>query len=95
MSNGDFGAELQHSVSEHLEEIQARLAEAKARIADGIAGIAPPTPDVPADVQFREPDSPNEPSRRYNVSFDDVPTGDAIPGHELDDEGIPVWEDPA
>ncbi|MDP9025288.1 MAG: hypothetical protein M3N13_07935 [Candidatus Eremiobacteraeota bacterium] len=79
MTNGDFGAELRQSVKESLDAISSELARAKARIADGIAGVA--TPQAPPEPPAAEADP--QPSRRYNVSFDDVAGQEA-----------PVWEDP-
>ncbi|MEO9170577.1 MAG: hypothetical protein ABI282_09510 [Candidatus Baltobacteraceae bacterium] len=81
MSSGDFGAELQRSVKEHLDAIQAELNEAKERIAESVAGKAPPpAPEPPAF----EPDASEGSGRRYNVSFEDAPGDERDPGSEAD-----------
>jgi hypothetical protein len=124
MSSGDFEAELQQSVNDHLAFIANAATAAKARIGEGVqatkgttaaptAADAPPSPanEARPAVDFSAPepdfdpafaaaaDDPSEadafaaepapaPLPEGAISFDDL----AVEG--VDDEGIPVWEDP-
>jgi hypothetical protein len=124
MSSGDFEAELQQSVNDHLAFIANAATAAKARIGEGVqstkvatsapaSAAAPPAPPSGArpavDFSAPEPDfdpafaaagdDPSEadafaaepapaPPPEGAITFDDF----AVEG--VDDEGIPVWEDP-
>jgi hypothetical protein len=124
MSSGDFEAELQQSVNDHLAFIANAATAAKSRIGEGVQATkgvtgtptAADSPSSPASearpaVDFSAPepdfdpafaaaaDEPSEadafaaepapaPLPEGAISFDDL----AVEG--VDDEGIPVWEDP-
>jgi hypothetical protein len=129
MSTGDFEAELQQSVHDHLALIAAAAKAAKGRIGtnvkslrasepapapafDDAASIAPPPPRQPRPaVNFDAPEPDADPMFATQaavlseadafaeepapsplpqgaISFDDL----AVEG--IDEEGIPVWEDP-
>jgi hypothetical protein len=119
MSNGDFEAELEQSVKDHLAFIANAAKAAKARIGQSVesgsapaAPAAPPRPGEPRPaVDFNAPEPDFDPAfasaageeaeadafaaepapaplPEGAISFDDL----AVEG--VDDEGIPVWEDP-
>jgi hypothetical protein len=97
MTTGDFGAQLRQSVQEHLETVARLASEAKVNIAQNVAGLRPAavSPALPQPPAFSPPP-------RFNVSFDDayqVPQAavsfDDLGSHDIDEGGIPVWEDPA
>jgi len=109
MSTGDFEAELQQSVKDHLALIATAAKAAKGRIGNAPPFVAPSTAR-PA-VNFDAPESDEDPAFSVQaaafseadafaeepapsplpqgaISFDDL----AVEG--IDEEGIPVWEDP-
>jgi hypothetical protein len=97
MSSGDFEAELEQSVQDHLAFIANAANAAKARIGEAIdsesapASKAPQSDPKPAvDFSTPEPD--------FDAAFaagSDPTTAEADLAVEgVDDEGIPVWEDP-
>jgi hypothetical protein len=124
MSTGDFEAELQQSVKDHLALIATAAKAAKGRIGTGIQTVraTAPAPAVNAPpfvapstarpaVNFDAPESDEDPAFSVQaaafseadafaeepapsplpqgaISFDDL----AVEG--IDEEGIPVWEDP-
>ncbi len=121
MSSGDFEAELEQSVQDHLAFVTNAAQAAKARIGQSIESqrtavpetVPQPSPSDPTpavDFSAREPDfdpafatatGPETseadafaaepapaPLPEGAISFDDL----AVEG--VDDEGIPVWEDP-
>ena len=127
MSTGDFEAELEQSVQDHLAFIANAAKAAKTRIGQGVESQRAPAP-APADagspgspraaasqarpaVDFNAPEPDFDPAfataaapeteadafaaepapaplPEGAISFDDL----AVEG--VDDEGIPVWEDP-
>jgi hypothetical protein len=119
MSNGDFEAELEQSVQDHLAFIANAAKVAKARIGQSVeSGNTPAVPAPPpasseprAAVDFSAPEPDFDPAfaaaagdeteadafaaepapaplPEGAISFDEL----AVEG--VDDEGIPVWEDP-
>ncbi|MGC2130331.1 MAG: hypothetical protein WA629_09560 [Candidatus Aquilonibacter sp.] len=126
MSTGDFEAELQQSVKDHLALIAAAAKAAKARIGTSVKDLrasepAPAFDDAPVQpspsrqprpaVNFDTPEPDEDPAFAAQaavfseahafaeepapsplpegaISFDDL----AVEG--IDEEGIPVWEDP-
>jgi hypothetical protein len=118
MSSGDFEAELEQSVQDHLAFVANAAQAAKARIGQSVESRStpgpaapPPSDPIPAvDFSAPEPDFDaafasatgpamseadafaSEPAPaplpEGAISFDDL----AVEG--IDDEGIPVWEDP-
>jgi len=125
MSTGDFAAELQASVQDHLALIASAAAAAKARIGEGITKVRPAAAPK-ADPELRSDVPQASPARSAVVNFDapepdfdpafagafDAPVGEADAFAEepapvppasfddlsvegVDDEGIPMWEDPA
>jgi len=128
MSSGDFEAELEQSVNDHLAFIANAANAAKARIGSGVASARGPAtvdagspgspravaaagggPRPAVDFNAPEPDFDTAfaaaseaqseadafaaepapaPLPEGAISFDDL----AVEG--VDDEGIPVWEDP-
>lgn len=99
MSSGDFASELEQSVQHRLADLADAAAAAKARIGEGIAD-ARPAQVVPrrAAVSFDDHDEMNgdemsfssQPQPPAEMSFDDP----MIESGEMDEDGIPVWEDP-
>jgi hypothetical protein len=115
MSSGEFEAELEQSVQDHLAFVANAASAAKARIGEAIesgsASAAPPSDLRPA-VDFSTPEPDFDPALAAGsdpgtpeadafaaepapsplpegaISFDDL----AVEG--VDDEGVPVWEDP-
>jgi hypothetical protein len=124
MSSGDFEAELQQSVNDHLAFIENAATAAKARIGEGVqsvkgaAGAPAPAPTPPSppsearpavDFSVPEPDfdpafatAADEPSEADAFAAEPAPaplpegsiTFDDFAVEGVDDEGIPVWEDP-
>jgi hypothetical protein len=121
MSSGDFAAELEQSVQDHLALIATAAQAAKARIGQGVANAQTPLPVAEAPA----PPEPDGASRAALVNFD-APEPDFDPAFagayepgpseadafaeepapnvaafddfaigNVDDDGIPVWEDPA
>lgn len=126
MSTGDFEAELQQSVKDHLALIATAAKAAKARIGTSVQSVRAPEPattfnEVPLvtpaptrqprpAVNFDAPELDADPASAQSavlseadafaeepapsplpqgaISFDDL----AVEG--IDEEGIPVWEDP-
>jgi hypothetical protein len=117
MSSGDFEAELEQSVQDHLAFVANAANAAKARIGEAIDSRNAPPPVTPrsdltpaVDFNAPEPDfdqtfaaAPGSTAAEADafaaepapsplpegaISFDDL----AVEG--VDDEGVPVWEDP-
>ncbi len=124
MSSGDFEAELQQSVQDHLALIATAAKAAKARIGTSVQSLRTPEPPAaPADSPARAPGRPR-PAVNFDAPEGDVdlafaaeasafseadafaaepapsplPAGaisfDDLAVEAVDDEGIPVWEDP-
>lgn len=104
MSTGDFAAELEQSVQTHVDEIRLMAAQAKARIGESVAAHAP----APAPQTFEEEpavrrgaavafdDVPDFSGGAVNFDAPDDPIFLDPPseaGANVDDDGIPVWED--
>jgi hypothetical protein len=102
MSTGDFAAELRQSVQEHLALIRTAAKAAKGRIGQSVenmhvpvpapaAAQPPPRPRPAVNFDFEEPEfevAAPAPLPEGAILVDDF----AIAG--VDDDGIPVWEDP-
>ncbi|HTC31069.1 MAG TPA: hypothetical protein VK702_10090 [Candidatus Acidoferrum sp.] len=126
MSTGDFEAELQQSVQDHLALIATAAKAAKARIGTSVQAKrapeppepfanmpAPPPPPSSAPrpaVNFDAPEPLDDPAFAEASAFSEADAFAAEPGPSplpagaisfddlavegVDDEGIPVWEDP-
>jgi|HubBroStandDraft_1064217.scaffolds.fasta_scaffold84907_2 hypothetical protein len=123
MSSGDFEAELQQSVQDHLALIATAAKAAKARIGTSVQSLRTPEPlAAPTDSPARAPGTPR-PAVNFDAPDDvdlafaaeasafseadafaaepapsPLPAGaisfDDLAVEAVDDEGIPVWEDP-
>jgi hypothetical protein len=125
MSTGDFEAELQRSVQDHLALIATAAKAAKARIGTSVQSkrtpeppepfanmpAPPPPPSAPRPaVNFDAPEPTEDPAFAEASAFSEadafaaepapspLPAGaisfDDLAVEAVDDEGIPVWEDP-
>lgn len=125
MSTGDFEAELQQSVQDHLALIATAAKAAKARIGTSVQAkrapeppepfanmpAPPPPPSAPRPaVNFDAPEPTEDPAFAEASAFSEadafaaeaapspLPAGaisfDDLAVEAVDDEGIPVWEDP-
>ncbi|HEY5341358.1 MAG TPA: hypothetical protein VIK27_10050 [Candidatus Aquilonibacter sp.] len=106
MSTADFEAQLRQSVQDHVALIQAAAKAAKARIVQSAQALAMPSetfepspapePRAPrAAVNFDVEEPAFEVALRGEApAFDDSPIAfDDLAVENVDDEGIPVWED--
>jgi hypothetical protein len=126
MSTGDFEAELQQSVQDHLALIATAAKAAKGRIGTSVQlkrtpeppeafanmpAPPPPSPSAPRPaVNFDAPEPQDDPLFAEAAAFNEadafaaepapspLPAGaisfDDLAVEAVDDEGIPVWEDP-
>jgi hypothetical protein len=126
MSTGDFEAELQQSVQDHLALIATAAKAARARIGTSVQLKRTPEPPEPFSnmpeppplppsaprpaVNFDAPEPPDDPLFAGAGAFSEADAFAAEPGpsplpagaisfddlavEAVDDEGIPVWEDP-
>jgi hypothetical protein len=124
MSSGDFEAELQQSVQDHLALIATAAKAAKVRIGTSVQSVRTPEPppafgDMPTTapsglrpaVNFDAPEPDDDPAFAAEAaalseadafaaqaSPSPLPAGtisfDDLAVEAVDDEGIPVWEDP-
>jgi hypothetical protein len=97
MSSGDFEAQLQQSVQGHVALIQAAAQAAKTRIVQSVETLVQPQPAFePAPPASQAPPRPRA-AVNFDVeepAFDDTPIAfDGLSAQNVDDEGIPVWED--
>jgi hypothetical protein len=107
MNSAEFETQLRQSVSDHVALVHAAAKAAKARIGAAIAERMTPQPAfVPAPEPSRRPDvtrpavdffAAEEPAAAAAADFErpvrDAPIAFDDFGSNVDDEGIPVWED--
>jgi hypothetical protein len=104
MSTGDFEAELRQSVNDNLAFIANAASAAKARIGEEIptgsspAPVAGPPSEARPAVDFSVPEPDFDPAFATEPAPEPLPDGamqfDDLTLEGVDDEGIPVWEDP-
>jgi len=84
----DFEASFEAKLQEHLRAVAAAANDAKEHIRLGVGAQRSQPQERRAEPEWAPPPRP-----QAAVSFDDL-SDTAVPRPEVDDEGIPVWEDP-